>query len=128
MENGPPSLLHLWFCLTVWIPSVPESLNEAGSPEVLEPFEGDTKKRRVESFSESVDWCQREMSFERGVQVNFATGWNMSDEEQMKEVKQLVCDEEPVLLIGSPTYRAFSTLFELTLAGKTSEVRQIVLA
>ena len=38
------------------------------------------------------------MGFERGVVVNFATGWNMSDEEQMKEVEQLVCDEEPVLL------------------------------
>ena len=32
--------------------SVPESLNEAGLPEVLEPSEGDTKKRRVESFHE----------------------------------------------------------------------------
>ena len=42
--------------------SVPESLNEAGLPEVLEPSEGDTKKRRVESFDESVDWCQRERS------------------------------------------------------------------
>ena len=41
----------------------------------------------------------------------------MSDEEQMKEVEQLVCDEKPVLLIGSPMCRA-----------KTSEVRQIVLA
>ena len=40
--------------------SVPESLNEAGLPEVLEPSEGDTKKRRVESFDESVDWFQRE--------------------------------------------------------------------
>ena len=40
--------------------SDPESLNEAGLPEVLEPSEGDTKKRRVESFDESVDWCQRE--------------------------------------------------------------------
>ena len=35
--------------------SVPESLNEAGLPEVLEPSEGDTKKRRVESFDESVN-------------------------------------------------------------------------
>ena len=42
--------------------SVPESLNEAGSPEVLESSEGDTKKRRVESFDESVDWCQKERS------------------------------------------------------------------
>ena len=42
--------------------SVPESLNEAGLPEVLEPSEGDTKKRHVESFDESVDWCQKERS------------------------------------------------------------------
>ena len=42
--------------------SVPESLNEAGLPEILEPSEGDTKKRRVESFDESVDWFQRERS------------------------------------------------------------------
>ena len=42
--------------------SVPESLNEAGLLEVLEPSEGDTKKRRVESFDESVDWCQKERS------------------------------------------------------------------
>ena len=34
---------------TVDSASVPESLNEAGLPEVLEPSEGDTKKRRVES-------------------------------------------------------------------------------
>ena len=40
--------------------SVPESLNEAGLPEVLEPSEGDTKKRRVETFDGSVDWFQRE--------------------------------------------------------------------
>ena len=42
--------------------SVPESLNEAGLPEVLEPSEGHTKKRRVESLDESVDWCQKERS------------------------------------------------------------------
>ena len=41
--------------------SVPESLNDAGFPEVLEPSEGDTKKRRVESFDKSVDWFQREV-------------------------------------------------------------------
>ena len=29
-------------------------------PEALEPSEGDTKKRRVESFDDSVDWFQRE--------------------------------------------------------------------
>ena len=38
----------------------------------------------------------------------------MSDEEQMEEVEQRVRDEEPVLLIGSPMCRAFSTLIELT--------------
>ena len=48
----------------MWIrPSVPESLNEAGLPEVLEPSEGDTKRNvGVESFDELVDWCQRERS------------------------------------------------------------------
>ena len=40
--------------------SVPDSLPEAGMPEALEPSEGDTQKRRVESFDESVDWFQRE--------------------------------------------------------------------
>ena len=28
-------------------------------PEALEPSESDTKKRRVESFDESVDWFQK---------------------------------------------------------------------
>ena len=46
--------------------SVPESLTKAVLPEVLEPSEGDTKKRRVESFGESVDWFQRERSSKRG--------------------------------------------------------------
>ena len=58
--------------------SVPESLNEAGLPEVLEPSEGDTKKRRVEeSFDESVDWCQKERS---------AIAWmtNVSNEKYLK--------------------------------------------
>ena len=36
--------------------SVPGSHPEAGMPDALEPSEGDTKKRRVESFDESVDW------------------------------------------------------------------------
>ena len=45
----------------------------AGIPEALEPSESDTKKRRVESFDESVDWFQRERS---------STAWltNSSDE------------------------------------------------
>ena len=59
--------------------SVPESLNEAGLPEVLEPSEGDTKKRRVESFDESVDWCQKERS---------AKAWmtNVSNEREILEI------------------------------------------
>ena len=61
------------------------------------------------------------MGFERGLVVDCATGWSMSDEAQMEEVEQRIRDEEPVLLIGSPTCRAFSTLIELTQAGKPSE-------
>ena len=34
--------------------SVPDNCPEAGMPEALEPSERDTKKRRVESFDESV--------------------------------------------------------------------------
>ena len=45
----------------VYSASVTESLNEAGFPQVFEPSESDTKKRRVESFDESVDWFQREV-------------------------------------------------------------------
>ena len=69
-------------------------------------------------FSESAV----DMGFERGLAVDCATGWSMSDEEQVEEVEQRVRDEEPVLLIGSPMCRAFSTLIELTQAGKPSEV------
>ena len=59
--------------------SVPESLNEAGLPDVLKPSEGDTKKRRVESFDESVDWFQREKS-------SFAWMTNVSDEREIFEI------------------------------------------
>ena len=38
------------------------------------------------------------------------------------EVEQRIRDEEPGLLIGSPLCRAFSSLIELTQAGKPSEV------
>ena len=62
-----------------------------------------------------------DMSFERGLVVDSATGWSMSDEEQMEEVERRIRDEEPVLLIGSPMCWAFSTLIELTQAGKPSE-------
>ena len=59
--------------------SVPESLNEAGLPEVLEPSQGDKKKRRVESFDESVNWFQRERS---------SRAWmtNVSDEREIFEI------------------------------------------
>ena len=46
----------------------------------------------------------------------------MSVEEQVEEVEQLVRDEEPVLMIGSPICRAFSTLIELTQESKPSVV------
>ena len=36
------------------------------------------------------------MGFERGLVVNCATDWSMSDEEQMEEVEQCIRDEEPV--------------------------------
>ena len=59
--------------------SVPESLNEVGFPEVLEPSAGDTKKRRVESFDESVDWFQRERS-------SVAWKTNVSEEREVFEI------------------------------------------
>ena len=65
-----------------------------------------------------------DMGFERGLVVDYATGQDMDDEEQMKYVERRVRDEEPVLLIGSPMCRAFSTLIELTRAtGELSEVK-----
>ena len=42
--------------------SVPDNCPKAGMPEAQEPSESDTKKRRVESNDESVDWFQRERS------------------------------------------------------------------
>ena len=48
-------------------------------PEALEPSEGDTKIRRVESFDESVDWFQREMS-------SMAWLTNSSDERRIFEI------------------------------------------
>ena len=59
--------------------SAPESLNKVGLSEVLEPSEGDTKKHRVESFDESVDWFQRERS-------SFAWMTNVSDEREIFEI------------------------------------------
>ena len=40
------------------------------------------------------------MGFERGLVLDYATGWDMDDEEQMEEVERRVRDEEPVLLIA----------------------------
>ena len=58
--------------------SVPESLPHTDLQEVLEPSEGDTKKRRVESFDESVDWFQRERS-------SIALMTNVPDEREIFE-------------------------------------------
>ena len=63
------------------------------------------------------------VGFERGLAVNHATRWDMRVEEQMKEVEQRVRDEEPLLLIGSPMCGAFSTLIDLSQAGKPREVK-----
>ena len=60
------------------------------------------------------DTCLCQEESKRGLAVNCATGWDMRVEEQMKEVEQRVRDEEPVLLIGSPVCRAFSTLNDLS--------------
>ena len=51
--------------------------------------------------------------FEPGHVVDYATGWDMEDEEQMKEVERRVMEEEPVLLVGSPMCRSFDKLIEL---------------
>ena len=59
--------------------NVPDSLPEAGMPEALEPSESGTKKRRVESFDESVDWFQRERS-------SMAWLTNSSDEREIFEI------------------------------------------
>ena len=48
-----------------------------------------------------------DMGFKRGLVVDCATGWSVSDEEQMEEVEQRIPDEEPVLLIRSPVCRVF---------------------
>ena len=91
--------------------SVPESLNEAGSPEVLEPSEGDTKNRRVESFDESVDWCQKERS---------AIAWmtNVSNEREIFEI-----DVGDPLQSERSFYRDSSVWLSKRLSdGKSSEI------
>ena len=59
--------------------SVPESLPEAGMSKALEPCAGDSKKRRVESSDESVDWFQRERS-------SIAWLTNSSDKREVFEI------------------------------------------
>ena len=59
--------------------SVPDSFPEAGMPKALEPCAGDSKKRRVESSDESVDWFQRERS-------SIAWLTNSSDERKVFEI------------------------------------------
>ena len=54
----PPQ--HLALPATVDPVNLPEIVQRI--PEALESSEGDTKKRRLESFDELVDWCQRERS------------------------------------------------------------------
>ena len=54
-----------------------------------------------------------DVGFEHGLEVDYATGWDMEDEEQMQEVERRVMEEEPVLLIGSPTCRSCDRLIEL---------------
>ena len=59
--------------------SVPDGFPKAVMPEALEPSGNDTKKRRVESFDESVDWFQREKS-------SIAWLTNSSDEREIFEI------------------------------------------
>ena len=62
------------------------------------------------------------MGSERDLVVDCATGWNLSDEEQMKKVEQHIRYEATVLLIGSPMCRAFSTW--IADAGRQTELGQ----
>ena len=55
-----------------------------------------------------------DMGFERGLVVDYATGWDVEDEEKMKEIERRVVGEEPVWLIGSPMCRSFIKLIDLT--------------
>ena len=73
-------------------------------PEALEPSEGDTKKRRVESFDESVDWFQRERS-------SMAWLTNSSGEREIIEIdvgdplesENSFCRDSPVWLPKRPS-------------------------
>ena len=66
-----------------------------------------------------------DMGFERCFVVDYATGWDMDDEEQTEEVERRVRDEEPVLLIGSLMCRAFGSSIELTRATNKFERGQV---
>ena len=115
------------------VPSRKRGLEEMGPPDDpnLTPADESqmgTSEMAQANFKVAELFCRNrfgesavDMGFERGLVVNCATGWSMSDEEQMEVVEQRVRDEEPVLLVGSPMCRAFSTLIELTQAGKPSE-------
>ena len=50
-----------------------------------------------------------DMGFESGLVVDSATGWDMEEDEQMKEIERRVMKKELVLLIGSPMCRSFSS-------------------
>ena len=54
---------------------------------------------------ESVGISEMAVIFMSLCAVDCATGWDMEDEELMEEVERRVCDEEPVLLVGSPIER-----------------------
>ena len=102
------------------LPSRKRGSKEVGLPEdpSLKPPEGSQMGTRCDvgvapANDKVADWFG-DMGFERGLVVDYATGWDMDGEEQMEEVERRVRDEEPVLLIGSPMCRAFSTLIELT--------------
>ena len=56
--------------------------------------------------------------------MDCATGWDMEDVEQMKEVERRIIEEELVLLIGSLMCRSFGKWIELLpVAGELNEVK-----
>ena len=58
---------------------MPDTSPGAGMPEAMEPSESDTKKRRIESCDESVDWFLRERS-------SIAWLTNSADEREIFEI------------------------------------------
>ena len=59
--------------------NLPENRPDTSLPEAVASSQGDTKKRRLESFDELVDWCYRERS---------SSAWltNSSDEREIFEI------------------------------------------